>query len=667
MKFKKHIGFTLAELMVILAVLTVLLAAFAPVFTVRYKNAAAESVWSFVTGDDEYDIYSNSLSDVLTSQLFIGMQPTDRSDVNNYLKSDESNVLYSKLVIRASNKLGLSFGNEKQKQIKFAYGDSKEGATVGTLFAGKESILLGGEYKKITDSAKGNTAFGSGSLDSLTTGTYNTAYGADAGKKITTGGYNTVIGNNAGSEISTTSYNTIVGYKAGAGNIGSYNTVVGNNAGGNMSSYNTIVGEYAATKAIGSNNTAIGYAALDVASGDYNTAIGANAMSSTKVGNYNTAVGADSCKLLNGASQKTCIGYKSGSLALEAGTNGSNLFTDGVERIYIGTKPLKASTGKNFDGGAVLEVHNINTRTAKYPISAAENGMAFGTSSVVINGNLIVRGQTFLTSKSGFYPHAEDSSGYRAPALIGFQKVRPKDGTHLSALMGWDGARKDTRVIGGAHGHRVRHAKIGGRSNCTCARRCSSDSDGYTSYDWTTRVTDDYKETDGYNWHGPYTDKSTGHVCQPKTDDHEGMYVDLNAAHNLENSCCPDLASDIRLKDLTGIFDDGLNAINRLNIYNYTYKADEEQQPQIGVIAQDLKRIFPNSVSKDSKGFYQIRWDEMFYAAINAIKTLDSKIESLASRVSKDRARIATLKKDNENLEKKIDLLSNELSALEKK
>ena len=121
------------------------------------------------------------------------------------------------------------------------------------------------------------------------------------------------------------------------------------------------------------------------------------------------------------------------------------------------------------------------------------------------------------------------------------------------------------------------------------------------------------------------------------------------------------------MKDLTTIFDDGLNAINRLTVYNYTYKADEEQQPQVGVIAQDLKRVFPNAVSKDKKGYYQIRWDEMFYAAINAIKTLDSMIEALASRVSKDRARIATLKKDNANLEKKLNSLANELTELEKK
>lgn len=656
MKFKKHIGFTLAELMVILAVLTVLLAAFAPVFTVRYKNSAAESVWSFVKGDDEFDIYSNPLSEVLTSQLFIGMQPTDKTDVNNYLKSG-NNVLHSKLVIRASNKLGISFGSEKQKQIKFQYGSSREGKSVGTMFAGNQSILLGGDYKKISDSAKDNTAFGSGALDSLTTGTYNSAFGTNAGQKLTTGKYNTLIGYNAGSSITDKSYNTIVGYNAGSGAIGEGNTVIGNYSGTKMSNYNTIIGEYAATKQIGSHNTAIGYRALDMTSqaGDYNTAVGHQAMTTSSVGSYNTAIGSDSCNALSGASYKTCIGYKAGSLT-SSYTKDLNLFKDSVERIFIGTKPLfrSSTASENFDGGAVLEVHNINSKSGTYPIRIGSSN--FGDSSVVINGNLIVRGQPFVESRSYFYD--------RAPALIGFTMERPKDATRLHCFMGKDGSRKDARVPG-RRGYR--HAKWGGHTSCVCSRKCGADTDGVYSYDWTSRLKDGSSEVDGIRWSTTYTDLSLGKTCNPNRTDHDTLNIDINYAHGGENSCCPDLASDIRLKDLTTIFDDGLNAINRLTVYNYTYKADEEQQPQVGVIAQDLKRVFPNAVSKDKKGYYQIRWDEMFYAAINAIKQLDSKIEALASRVSKDRARIATLKKDNANLEKKLNSLANELTELEKK
>ncbi len=96
MKFNKYMAFTLAELMVMLSVLTVLLAAFAPIFTVRYNNASAENVWSFVTSDDNNDAYMDPINKLLTAQSFIGMQPAGKTDVASSV-SYNSNVLYSKL------------------------------------------------------------------------------------------------------------------------------------------------------------------------------------------------------------------------------------------------------------------------------------------------------------------------------------------------------------------------------------------------------------------------------------------------------------------------------------------------------------------------------------------------------------------------------------------
>ena len=147
MKFNKYMAFTLAELMVMLSVLTVLLAAFAPIFTVRYNNASAENVWSFVTSDDNNDAYMDPINKLLTAQSFIGMQPAGKTDVASSV-SYNSNVLYSKLVIRASDRLT---GGEKQKQMRFLYGnDSKKGKDVGALFAGNGNMLLGGLYETET-------------------------------------------------------------------------------------------------------------------------------------------------------------------------------------------------------------------------------------------------------------------------------------------------------------------------------------------------------------------------------------------------------------------------------------------------------------------------------------------------------------------------------------
>lgn len=92
--------------------------------------------------------------------------------------------------------------------------------------------------------------------------------------------------------------------------------------------------------------------------------------------------------------------------------------------------------------------------------------------------------------------------------------------------------------------------------------------------------------------------------------------------------------SDIRLKNVGEPFTAGLNELEKLNFYHFTFKKDKDQVPQVGVIAQDLQKVFPQAVSKDDGGWLTIRWDEMFYAAINAIKELNTKVCAIAKDVT---------------------------------
>ncbi len=90
---------------------------------------------------------------------------------------------------------------------------------------------------------------------------------------------------------------------------------------------------------------------------------------------------------------------------------------------------------------------------------------------------------------------------------------------------------------------------------------------------------------------------------------------------------------DIRLKNVGEKLASGLEDIKKLEFFNYTYKKDKEKKPHVGVMAQDLQKVFPTSVSEGSDGYLRIRRDEMFYAALNAIKELDAKIIALASEL----------------------------------
>lgn len=92
--------------------------------------------------------------------------------------------------------------------------------------------------------------------------------------------------------------------------------------------------------------------------------------------------------------------------------------------------------------------------------------------------------------------------------------------------------------------------------------------------------------------------------------------------------------SDRRLKNVGADFTAGLNELEQLNFYHYTFKNDKDQKPQVGVMAQDLQKVFPQAVTKNSEGWLQIRWDDMFYAAINAIKELNAKVCAIAKDVT---------------------------------
>lgn len=129
--------------------------------------------------------------------------------------------------------------------------------------------------------------------------------------------------------------------------------------------------------------------------------------------------------------------------------------------------------------------------------------------------------------------------------------------------------------------------------------------------------------------------------------------------------------SDARLKNISGEFSEGLNKIRQLKVYNYQFKGDKEKTPRVGVIAQDLRKVFPHAVSKGDNGYLMIRDEDMFYAMLNSIKQLDKMVQgiikdvkSLTSRIQKVEEKIVALVKSDEIENKKIKQLESENKQL---
>ncbi|MBR1425153.1 tail fiber domain-containing protein [bacterium] len=596
----KKTGYTLAEIMIVLLVLTIIFAAFAPLITKR-RTASTRSKYAVWNPAATWDTNGNAYYDVGDSNsdatAYFGVTPESEADISTNFKPN------AKVVIRSLNKVG---GSNVQRQIQFRYGGA--GLTSGTpnsSFAGSmlldgRNILIGGKYDSVNyyaDQAylaKDNIAFGYNAMNNLRSGVNtlaapaigNIAIGYQAGRGITmSSNYSTYVGYMAGNygvnqtfigaysgQYVTTGSNTAIGYKAGQGATtgasGTYNTFIGADTGKNFTT--------------GSRNLGIGYDALgSLTTGNYNVAVGYNALGRLTTGSHNVAIGYNACSYVTTGSYKTCIGYNSGP---KSGTTSDKLFKavqggdgargDSVERTYIGSTPKG-----DYGGDAVLEIHNVNSTNAFLSPRGRGAGAPSVTSNVttVINGNLIVRGKLFLTSGSELLV-LTNKNVKAMTSLEWFQSDIPR-------ALGVPGGR-------------------------------------------------------GFSGQANY-----------------GFSSDINY---------PTLLSDRRLKNITSKSTAGIEKIKQLKVYNYNFKNDKNKLPQVGVIAQDLQKVFPNSVFEGSDGFLRISWDEMFYAVINAIKELDQKIIALVKRATTLETQITKLEQQNSELKLEIAKLSSRVEALKK-
>jgi hypothetical protein len=114
-----------------------------------------------------------------------------------------------------------------------------------------------------------------------------------------------------------------------------------------------------------------------------------------------------------------------------------------------------------------------------------------------------------------------------------------------------------------------------------------------------------------------------------------------SGVYNEKNVTTWETTSDIRLKKNIEFYYEGLNKINQIEVKNYEYKTKEEvidslklsvierKGIQIGVIAQEYQKIFPESVSTNSTGILSINTDNLIWHLVNSVKELSNELNNL--------------------------------------
>jgi hypothetical protein len=228
----------------------------------------------------------------------------------------------------------------------------------------------------------GNTAEGTSSLFSLTTGTFNTAVGFLALRSNTEGNFNTAVG--AGALLANvgdpSTSDGIQNTATGAGALLSNTTGEDNTANGAFALFsnttgdsNTAYGAFALQhNTTGSFNIAMGLGALlSNTTGFENTAVGTNALVFNTEGNFNTAIGDVALRNNTTGGDNTAIGES----ALFHNTTGGNNTAIGDDALLanstggnntaIGFQALSNSTGFNNvalgdgAGSGVTDANNV--------------------------------------------------------------------------------------------------------------------------------------------------------------------------------------------------------------------------------------------------------------------------------------------------------------------
>lgn len=515
---------------------------------------------------------------------------------------------YAKTIIKAK---------PKQRMIQFRYG-SGSGISTGSLFLDdKNNIYLTSNNDKLVnvDKSKSTTAAGLGALSNRSDVTYSVALGSDAfkGDKDTSTTNDTIInaiGSASSKNLKGVSTTTAIGALSNQSRINPvYTVAIG---GQSLASF-----DYHPQKSVyvgystgaGEKNTS------DVA---YNTILGSSypggegSNSNTILGYNSYTNGYEAAKHVTAVGAYTCNSIK--GVKSDSANAGRTCIGYGSGREYNNTPDaftqddydrvfLGGTPLGGFNGRGVVEVHNINTSYTALMEDEAGNKESLPSNSVVMNSNIVVRG--------GLYT-------YSPRKLVGHRPI------------GIDPAWTNTFMCNGDY-----YLSVSGKRGYHC--------------------------NPGANFGTP-GEKS------------ESFFEAGNTCGGLDKyptgtSGCPNLktTSDRRLKDNISENNSGLKEILTLKPYEYIFKSDKKKTPQVGVIAQDLQKVFPNSVHQSEDGYLHIRWDEMFYAMINAIKTLDKKVVQIASDITGMESDVKQLKSSHSKIQKQIASLNERATKLERK
>lgn len=499
---------------------------------------------------------------------------------------------------------------------------------------GNGNSAFGANALNANTTANANSAFGKNALLNNTTESGLSAFGYEALKNNTTGIENVAMGYLALTANTTGDYNTAMGYgtleynTTGIRNVALGSQSMSLNTGGG---YNVAVGDEAMQENInGDYNVAVGQIALHSNYSSANTAVGQAALSGNSSGSRNTAVGRLAFNTNSTGDDNTAIGYDT-----QVGSGNLTNATAIGARAYVETDNSLVLGSINGVNGATASVNvGIGTTTPSASLEIKKN-------STVGLPQIRLREDDDDYARINF--HNTNPGGW---ALAGYADTAPE--TSAFNLYYDDGTSGGNILSVQGHG------KVGVNYSPITTGFLGW-SEGTLSVKGADGSTDVLSLIDGGS-----TDK-WGFYVTPELN----LYFNAANVGEFDNvSGAYSTTSDRRLKENIVPLATVVDKIKQIEVVSYTYKKDETHQPQIGYIAQNLEKQFPEFVNKpDSESergdYYTVNYAGMSAVAIKAVQELqemmqekEQRIQQLETKVQNQENLLLELKKRVEALEK---------------
>jgi hypothetical protein len=123
----------------------------------------------------------------------------------------------------------------------------------------------------------------------------------------------------------------------------------------------------------------------------------------------------------------------------------------------------------------------------------------------------------------------------------------------------------------------------------------------------------------------------------------------LKALGSCATGCTPGGCSDRRFKQSISPIVSALDKVAKLQGVSFTWNTKEfprrffTDDPQIGVIAQDVENVIPEVVHTDKEGFKSVEYDKLTAVLIEAVKEMNRKVVAQDSLINAQNARIKAL------------------------